>query len=557
MPRIGLPTALHLLGQASRVLPAVRFARAAERPGDTQQAKLAELLRVNAHTEYGEAHGFSSIRSPAEYARRVPLLTPDAFQPFVEREMRGERNVVTAEPPVYYTRTTGSSGAAKHVPITASYRRDFQKTVYVALAHLWRRFPSAFLGRALYFVGSRRMDVAPDGNDVGTMSGYNFTELPPLLRGIYAWPYELFEIADLRTRSYLSLVLALTSDVSLIAGIFPAPIVYLLRDLEARGDELARDVGRGELSASLVLTPEQRARFAARVKPRADIARKLTRALAGRPDNLVATALPMLRLVYCWTTSTAALYVPELRRRLGPKVAVRDAIYSATEAWATIPMGDETPGGALAIESAFYEFIPEDAFAAGGRDVVGADALEDGKRYAIVVTTAAGLYRYVLGDIVEVQGFYKKTPRLVFARRVGAASNLVGEKLHEVHVTTAVSAALEALGLDATWFALAPRLTGAEPGYTLHLELAPDARPASLESIAARVDAALCANASDYDRLRRGGALAPVDARSVAAGTYHAYRQDKLRGGAAEAQLKTAHLVAEATSLPAPMRADR
>jgi hypothetical protein len=291
------------------------------------------------------------------------------------------------------------------------------------------------------------------------------------------------------------------------------------------------------------------------MKPRAKLAKELTRALAGRPDELVRTALPMLRLVYCWTTSTAALYVPELERRLGPRVAVRDAIYSATEAWATIPMGDVTPGGALAIESAFYEFIPEDSFEAGGRDAVGVEALEDGKRYAIVVTTAAGLYRYLLGDIVEVKGFYRNTPRLVFARRVGAASNLVGEKLNEVHVTTAVSAALEGLGLDATWFALAPRLTGAEPGYTLHLELAPHARVESLATIASRVEAELRAHAFDYNRLRRGGALAPVDARAIAAGTYHAYRQEKLRSGAAEAQLKTAHLVSEASSLPAPMRA--
>jgi hypothetical protein len=555
MPCIGLPTALHLLGQASRIAPAVRFALAAVHPGETQRAKLLDLVSRNAGTEYGKKHGFSSISSPAEYAARVPLLTPDEFQPFVEREMRGERNVITAEAPVYYTRTTGSSGAAKHVPITAAYRKDFQKTVYVALAHLWRRFPSAFLGRALYFVGSRHMDTAPDGNDVGTMSGYNFTELPPLLRGIYAWPYDLFEVDDLATRSYLALLLALTSDVSLIAGIFPAPIVYLLRDLEARGDEIARDLRRGELSTSLVLTPKQRAIFATRMEPRVKLAAQLERALRGPADDLVATAFPMLRLVYCWTTSTAALYLPEMRRRLGPGVAVRDAIYSATEAWATIPMGDETPGGALAIESAYYELISEESFEAGGRDAVGVEGLEDGKRYAIVVTTAAGLYRYVLGDIVEVKGFYKRTPRLLFARRVGAASNLVGEKLNEGHVTTAVSAALEGLGLDATWFSLAPRLDGAEPGYALYLELAPQARSETLANVAARVDTELCQHAADYGRLRRGGALAPVDARAIPVGTYQAYRQEKLRSGAAEAQLKTAHLVADASSLPEPMRA--
>ena len=543
------------MGQATRVAPMLRFAYAARRPRETQRAKLAELLARNAETEYGRRYGFASIASPADYARRVPIVTPDEVKPYVLRMMRGERDVLTAEPPVYYVRTTGSSGDAKHVPITDAYRRDFQRTVHVALGHLYRRFPAAFLGRALYFVGSRRLDRAPDGNDVGTMSGFNYDALPPLLRKIYAWPYELFEVSDLATRSYLALYLALVSDVTLIAGIFPAPIVYLLRDLDARGAELARDLAKGTLSDSLVLTPAQRAVFEARAARRPDIAARVERALAGPEGDRVATALPALRLVYCWTTSTAALYIPELERRVGPRVAVRDAIYSATEAWCTIPMGEREPGGPLALESAYYEFIPERAFDEGSRVAVGVEALEDGQRYAIVVTTAAGLYRYLLGDIVEVRGFHARTPRILFARRVGATSNLLGEKLDEVHVTSAVAAALAAVGLEATWFAVAPKLDGAKPGYALHIELAQRQSEARVEALAARVDAELGALAFDYGRQRGAGALAPMAVRAVAPGTYHAYRQAKLEGGAAEAQLKTVHLVADVGALPEAMRA--
>lgn len=552
---IGLPSALHLLGQATRLAPMLRFAHAAERPLETQRAKLAALLARNADTEYGRRFGFASITSQAEYARRVPIVTPDDVQPYVDRMMRGERHLLTADPPVYYTRTTGSSGAAKHVPITDSYRRDFQRTVHVALGHLYRRFPAAFLGRALYFVGSRRMDRAADGNDVGTMSGFNYNALPPLLRKIYAWPYELFEVTDLATRSYLALYLALVSEVSLIAGIFPAPIVYLLRDLDARGAELARDLRSGVLSAALLLTPEQRAIFDARAVKRPDIAARLERALAGPEERRVATAFPALRLVYCWTTSTAALYIPELGRRVGDGVAIRDAIYSATEGWCTIPMGDDEPGGPLAIESAYYEFIPERAFEIGSRDTVTVDMLEDGHRYAIVLTTASGLYRYLLGDIVEVRGQYRQTPRILFARRVGATSNLLGEKLDEVHVTSAVAAALAALGLEATWFALAPKLDDAKPGYMLHIELSARQTDERMETLRSRFDEELCTHASDYGRLRSGAALAPAAIRAVASGTYHSYRQSRLGDGTAEAQLKTAHLVADVSALPEAMRA--
>jgi hypothetical protein len=123
--RIGVPTALHLLGQASRLPPMRRFARLAGDPGAAQRDKLLELLSRNAGTEYGKAHGFASVRGPEDFARQVPMITPEGVQPFVEREMRGERGILTAEPPVYYTRTSGSTGAVKHIPITDAYRRDF------------------------------------------------------------------------------------------------------------------------------------------------------------------------------------------------------------------------------------------------------------------------------------------------------------------------------------------------------------------------------------------------------------------------------------------------
>ena len=532
----------------------VAFARAAEIPAETQHAKLMELLRRNADTEYGRRFGFATIRSPAEYAERVPLMSPLDLQPYVARMMKGERGILTADPPVYYTRSTGSSSAPKFVPVTDSYRVDFQRTVFVSLGHIYRRFPSAFLGRALYFVGSRRIEVAPDGNDVGTMSGYNFTELPALIRKIYAWPYELFTVEDLETRSYLSLHIALTQGVSCVGGIFPAPIVYLLRDLERRGPELARCLYDGTLPTTLKLPADQRAFFSRYAKARPDVAARVERALEGPAEAAVSTAFPMLRLVYCWSTSTAALYVPELKRRLGPRVAVRDAIYAATEGWCTIPMGDEEPGGPLALQSGYFEFIPADALAAGRTDVVPVEGLEQGRRYAIVLTTAVGAYRYLLGDVVEVNGFYKKTPRLIFVRRTGATSSLLGEKLDEVHVTEAVAAALSALELEATWFSLAPRLGESKPGYTLHLELPRRPAEALRAKIGAHVDEALGDRAADYQGLRRAGQLAAVDVHVVQPGVYDSFRQEKLREGAAEAQLKTAHLVAKVEELPERFR---
>ncbi len=153
----------------------------------------------------------------------------------------------------------------------------------------------------------------------------------------------------------------------------------------------------------------------------------------------------------------------------------------------------------------------------------------------------------MLGDIVEVCGFYRQTPRIRFVRKAGAACDLCGEKLEESHVTEAVAKALD--GVESTWFSLAP-LKAEVLGYRLYIE--GEGLP---EDLAARLDAALRESAAGYNFTRSGDLLAPVEVALVPEGTYDAWRQTAVRAGAAEAQLKTAHLVAELERIPEAIRA--
>jgi hypothetical protein len=246
----------------------------------------------------------------------------------------------------------------------------------------------------------------------------------------------------------------------------------------------------------------------------------------------------MLNLVYCWKTASAELYIPELARRLGPDVPIRDAIYAASEAWCSIPMGDDVPGGALAIESAFYEFIPEAAFEAGSTKALTVGDLQEGERYFIVVTTAAGLYRYVLGDVVEVCGRYRATPMIRFVRRRGGVVNLVGENVDEDHVVAGIRAASAKLGIEPTWFAWAPVTTETPPRYRMWLETREALSDEALRAMAEVVESEVDRVAMDYGRVRRGQLLAPLEVVAVPAGTYERARRERLSDGSAEAQLK-------------------
>jgi hypothetical protein len=471
--------------------------------------------------------------------------------------MAGERGVLTADAPVFYGLSSGTTGGRKVVPISQTYRAEFQRTVQISFAHLYRRFPAAFTGRFLYFVGARRSEIAPDGLDVGAISGFNFTEQPALIRALYAWPYELFQVEDLEARGYMALHQAILGDISLITGVFPLPIVMMLRDLERHSEALAHDLERGTLDGAPGLSPEARAFFKRRLTPRPDLARRVVAASRLPIEEKAAAVWPKLRLAYCWNTATAGLYVPELKRRLGPGVAVRDAIFAATEAWCNVPLGDEEPGGPLAVSSVYFEFIEEQAYEAGGRDTCTLADLEDGRRYVIVTSNATGYYRYILGDVIEVCGRYHATPRVRFVRKAGAASNLVGELLDETHVNQAVSEALAIAGLEATWFSLVANPAGEVPGYDLHLELTPAQAEMPLDALSsfgAQVDDRLAAAAHKYALRRSAMQLRALTVRPVPQGTYDTWRRARLAAGSGEAQLKTTHLVGDPANLPVEFR---
>ncbi len=537
------PSLLHTLGQASRKKEAQAFIRDCAQPDLAQRARLDWLLTNNQDTAFGKQHGFSDIPDAHGYRERVPLMRPAELLPWVERQMKGEPNVLTREDPEYFVRTTGSTGVPKHVPITPTYRTEFQRTVFSSVWHIYRRYPAAFKGRILYFVGSPQLDVTDGGVPIGTMSGYNFVKMPGLVRALYAWPPELFSVADLSTRNYIALHLAATSGVTVMAGIFPASVVYLFRDLEERIELLAHHVKKGTLPDELVLTDAQRAFFQKQIRPSKKHGDRLAQAAKQSRGGIVPTVLDQLKLAYCWTTSTAGAFLPELRAHFGDEIIIRDAIYSACEGWCNVPLGEPTPGGPLAVRSHFFEFIPEDKADEDQPETLLAQELEVGERYLIVFSTAGGVYRYRLGDVVEVSSRFEQTPVIHFVRKLGAACNLVGEKLEEVHVAQAVR---EVFGDGLTYYVLAPR-AGDVPGYDLYVEGASDG---DWSARTAAIDVALGKAAPDYGRLRQGQSLGPVRTLDVPAGTYRADRQRLSDLGTAESQIKTAHLVDDQARVP-------
>jgi acyl-coenzyme A synthetase/AMP-(fatty) acid ligase len=97
------------------------FEVAAEHPISAQARVLRRILADNATSAFGREHGFTTIATPAEFVRRVPIRDYEALRPWISRSAAGEPRVLTAETPFMFTSTSGTTGEPKLVPVTTSW----------------------------------------------------------------------------------------------------------------------------------------------------------------------------------------------------------------------------------------------------------------------------------------------------------------------------------------------------------------------------------------------------------------------------------------------------
>jgi hypothetical protein len=138
-------------------------------------------------------------------------------------------------------------------------------------------------------------------------------------------------------------------------------------------------------------------------------------------------------LIGCWTGGTVGLYLERFPELFG-NVPVRDLGLLASEARMSIPLEDGVSGGVLDVCGNFYEFIAEEEAESRNPRTLASWEIEQRKRYFIVLTTHGGLYRYNISDLIEVDGFYNRTPVIKFLNKGERISSITGEKITENQV---------------------------------------------------------------------------------------------------------------------------
>jgi hypothetical protein len=487
----------------------LRFRAAAQAPRLAQRAALLRVLSGAEGTRFAQDHGLERVRCFEDYQAAVPIRDHEGHRPYLERAVQGEPRVLTAEAPRLFERTSGSSGVDKLIPYTPALLREFAAATGPWLHDLYTRRPALRDASAYWSISplTRRAERTPGGDRIGIEDDAEYFPKPVrrLLRVLLPVPPSVAQLPDVAACRYVTLRHLLADPcLGLLSVWNPSFLTLLLTFAQEHAEALADDVAHGTLTPPAPLPAEAPAFGPFAPDPEQGAAIRAAFLGAGPPD--LRRVWPRLSLVSCWTDAAAAGPLAALRPWLPAGVEVQGKGLLATEGVVSFPLlGHE--GGVLAVASHLLELQPVDDLEA--RPVLPHQA-EVGGVYRPILSTGGGLYRYPLGDAIEVIGRAYATPRVRFLGRIDGVSDLRGEKLAPAHVEAALDAALAPLG-PLPFRLLAPG-AGDPPSYVLYLEGANDTA-----GLAEDLDRRLQANHA-YAYCRELGQLGPVTVRAVTAG---------------------------------------
>ncbi len=395
-----------------------------------------------------------------------------------------------------------TSGRTKHIPVTREMVRANRGAAFDVLAWHLAQHPRArpFGGLSFILGGSTDLTQVAPGVRAGDLSGIAAVEVPWFLRG-WAWPPERIALMP-------------DWDAKLAALAAEAPV----RDIRTLS---------GTPSWLLVLLERLAAKH-------------------GMPP------LRSLELLIHGGVAWAP-YRDRLAPFLPPGCTTRE-VYPASEGFVAIADRGEREGMRLNLDrGCFFEFVPVEELDAPNPTRHWAATIETGIDYAVIVSSCAGLFGYVLGDTVRFVD--RAPPRLLVTGRTSWTLSAFGEHLAGEEIEAALlHAARGRPAVVNTWSARIRRKRGR---HRWCVEAAGACDPSVL---AAALDAALRAENDDYAAHRDGAQLAPPEVVLVRPGAFADWMRAQGKMGG---QHKVPRVIAdparfaaavEALSSPGPVR---
>ncbi len=439
------------------------FARAAmvelrmrsAQPGVAQIKQLNEILKSSENTCFGKDHNLREGMSLESFQKNVPVKGYEGLKKYINRAVKGEENVLWPGKPLYFCKTSGTTSGTKYIPITEdSLPNHLNSARNALLGQISGSGDANFVsGKMMFLQGSPVLEETKGGIPLGRLSGIVAHHVPSYLQRNRLPSMETNSIEDWEKKVKAIVKETADQDLRLISGIPTWVQMYFEMLLKHTKAETVQDV------------------------------------------------FPNLSLFVHGGTAYSP-YAERFKQLLGFDIA-RVELYPASEGFLAFQDKPNVEGMRLNIaEGIFFEFIPADKFGKKDAPCLTIDQVELGVNYAIIITTKAGLYRYVIGDTVK---FVCDDPyRIIVTGRTEHFISAFGEHVISEEVESAIAEVSEKHGVVIRDFHLAPEVAPKKglPYHEWFIEF--EIKPKSTKDFSADLCKALQSRNTYYEDLVKG-----------------------------------------------------
>ncbi len=425
-------------------------------PMEVQESEFFSLLEQARDTEWGRQHDFATIRSIHEFQARVPVQEYDAFQPYMVRLRHGEKNLLWPGEVKWFAKSSGTtSSKSKFIPVTKDSLEDCHfRGGKDVLAIYNDNYPDnqVFTGKTLTLGGSHQINNFSSDSYYGDLSAILIENLP-------------FWTQFLKT---------------------PGPEIALLEEWEEKLEKMTKATVKENVIS-----------------------------LAGVPSWF----LVLLRHILKETGKSNLLEIwPNLELfihggiNFGPyRQQYRDLVpsdqmhymetYNASEGFFGVQDDPASPSMLLMLDyGVFYEFVPLAELGKEHPHALLLDEVELNKDYALVISTNAGLWRYLIGDTIRFTSRYPF--KFIISGRTRHFINAFGEEVIINNAERALEQACKATGAVIREYTAAPLYMSKESKGAHQWLIEFEQRPADVSRFMEVLDATLQEVNSDYEAKR-------------------------------------------------------
>ncbi|MGE0587638.1 MAG: GH3 auxin-responsive promoter family protein [Cyclobacteriaceae bacterium] len=392
-------------------------------PVELQKQELKHLLITASQTEFGKYYNFQNIlqtfrkedaRFYEAFKSSVPIHDYNKiYKDWWHLALKGAKNVCWPGRVKYFALSSGTSEASsKHIPVTKDMTKAIQKTSIRQILTLSKyELPDDFFGAGILMIGGSTHLNHKGSYFEGDLSGIQAARLPFWFQHFYKPGKKIA-----KTRSWDAKLEDIVSsakewDIGIIVGV-PAWIQILLEKILKHYN--VSDIH--QIWPNLSVYVHGGVSF--------DPYRKGFEKLLGRPIHYIETYL----------ASEGFVAYQAFPQRKTMRLVLNNGI--------------------------FYEFIPFDDknFTSTGEIKPDAttcfiDQVEEGKEYALLLSTCAGSWRYLIGDVIKFTSLEES--EIIITGRTKHFLSLCGEHLSVDNMNKAVELVSDEMNIDIKEFTVA------------------------------------------------------------------------------------------------------